>query len=170
MHPMVKSLIRQVPPPSALNSQSGSWHDVEAKLGMALPDDYKSIIEIYGDYYWDKFLYLLNPFSPHENLNLFTQLGDMNSTLWAERVSRQNFPEHYPLPLYPEPGGLLPLLITDNGDTGFWITQCQPDKWPILLKGARAPEFEVHFFSTALFLLQFSGYKLRSLIFPEPSE
>lgn len=50
------------------------------------------------------------------------------------------------MPLFPEQGGLLPFLVTDNGDTGFWITRAKPEKWPILLKDARAPEFEVHFF------------------------
>jgi len=154
--------MRQVPPPAAA-PQSGAWPEVEAKLGVALPDDYKSIVEIYGDHKWGDFLYLLNPFSDNVYLNLFTGL---DSILDAERVSRAEFPEHYPLPLYPEPGGLLPLLATDNGDTGFWITQSSPEKWPILLKDARAPEFEVHFCHTALFLYQFTGGRLRTLIFP----
>jgi hypothetical protein len=162
MHHTVEALMLQVPPPAA-DFRSGSWPEVEARLGLVLPDDYKGIIDIYGDYQWGDFLYLLNPFSENVYRNLFTGL---DLILDAERELRAQFPEHYPLPLYPEAGGLLPFLVTDNGDTGFWITPSAPEKWPILLKESRAPEFEVHFTHTALFLYQFTGGGLQSLVFP----
>ena len=142
---------------------SDDWLNVEKNLGLSLPEEFKTLIEIYGDFHWGHFLYLLNPFSGNEYLNLFKQL---EMTLGAERETRAEFPEFYPLPLYPEANGLLPLFITDNGDVGFWITYPQPEKWSILLKDARGPEFEVHFLSTAMLLYQFTGGRFQSIILP----
>ncbi len=161
----VEALLKQVPPPqTSFQPNSEDWLNVEKKLGLTLPDEYKTIVEIYGDFYWANFLYLLNPFSSNKYLNLFTQL---EMTLEAERQTRTDFPEFYPLPLYPEASGLLPLFITDNGDTGFWITYLQSEKWSILLKDARSPEFEVHFFGIAMFLYQFTVGRFQSIILPK---
>ncbi len=161
----VDALVKQVPPPSSgFQPASKDWLDVEKKLGLTLPDEYKTIVETYGDFYWANFLYLLNPFSNNKYLNLFAQL---EMTLAAERQTQSSFPEFYPFPLYPEANGVLPLFITDNGDTGFWITYLQPEKWSLLVKGARSPEFEVHFFSIARFLYQFTGDRFQSIILPK---
>ena len=161
----VEDLLIQVPPPqTSFHPASDDWLNVEKKLGLNFPDEYKTIIEIYGDFHWATFLHLLNPFSSNKYLNLLTQL---EMTLEAERQTRADFPEFYPLALYPEANGLLPLFITDNGDVGFWITYLQPEKWSILLKDARGPEFEVHFFSVAMFLYQFTGGRFQSIILPK---
>lgn len=161
---MLQSLEKLVPPPTTANPPTASWQAVESKLGLALPDEYKLIIARYGDWRWSDFLHLLNPFSPNQHLNLH-QKGEI--ILAAERQSRQSFPDYYPLPLYPERGGLLPFCVTDNGDTAFWITQGQPNRWPILVKGPRAPECEIHFISVGSFLFRFSLGNFKSLIFPD---
>ncbi len=148
---------------SSAAEKTGVWDDVESMLKLTLPAEYKVIIDRYGDFQWGDFLYLLNPFSVNKYLNLHTQ-GEV--ILTAERQSRQAFPEYYPLPLYPEPDGLLPFLITDNGDVAFWVTKGRADRWPILLKGPRAPECELHFVSVGAFLYRFSLGTFHSLIFP----
>jgi hypothetical protein len=166
MTSIIDALIKQVPPPAQTSYQPNSddWLNVEEKLGLSLPDEYKTIIGFYGDFYWSDFFHLLNPFSSNKYLNLFTQL---EMILEAERDMRKMYPEHYPLPLYPEANGLLPFFMTDNGDTGFWITYLQPEKWSILIKAARSPEFEVSFFKTAMFLYQFTGGRFQSTILPK---
>lgn len=165
MAPVIESLIKQVAPPKAVfQPTADDWRGVEEKLGTALPEDYKRIVELYGDFYWAEFFHVLNPFSENKYLNLFSRAEII---LDAERVTREAFPEHYPINLFPEEKGLLPFCITDNGDTAFWITNDAPERWAILVKDARAPEFEVHFIRTATFLYQFTGGRFRSLILPE---
>ena len=164
MNSTVKNLIEQVPPPEInFCPDSEDWQKVENSIGLILPSDYKNIIEIYGDYYWADFLHLLNPFSKNKFLNLITQIELINN---AESETRTEYPEFYPFSLYPEVNGLLPFFITDNGDIGFWITYLQPENWSILIKDARSPEFEVHFFSVAMFLYQFSGGRFQSIALP----
>lgn len=169
MSSLIESLIKNVSPPDDLKFRPGKddWLAVENKLGLILPDDYKKIIETYGDFYWADFIHLLNPFSENRYLNLFSR---MEMILDAERETRENFPHYYPLSLFPEKGGLLPVFITDNGDTGFWITFSEPEKWSVLIKGARPPEFEVLFISIASFLFRFSAGNFRSTILPDLDE
>lgn len=164
---MIESLIKQIPPPEVdFQPTADDWRGVEEKLGARLPEDYKRIVETYGDFYFSGFLRVLNPFSKNKYLNLLTR-GEI--ILAAERLTREAFPEYYPIVLFPEEKGLLPFAITDHGDTAFWITDGATDRWAILVKDARAPEFEVHFIRTATFLYQFTGGIFQSLVLAKTS-
>ena len=128
------------------SSQTDSrWIAIEESLGLRLPADYKVMVDLFGASSWDDFLHVLSPFDDGLNLQ---QRGQQ--ILDADRESRLAFPSHYPIALYPESGGLLPWAITDNGDTLYFITSGPPDEWPILIKGSRAPEFEVSFLPAPL--------------------
>jgi len=150
--------------PRGGSEQSGPrWRAVEESLRLRLPQSYKAIIDEFGASTWAGFLHILSPFD--EALSLH-QVGER--ILEADRESRASFPAHYPLPLYPEPGGLLPWATTDNGDTLYFITKGEPDDWPILLKDARAPEFEVSFLPPALLVHHFVVGTLQSTILNPP--
>jgi len=141
------------------------WLAVEQSLGVTLPGSYKKLIDTFGATSWGNFLHVLSPFG--DNLNL-QRIG--KQILDADRESRSRFASHYPLPLYPEPGGLLPWAVTDNGDTLYFITLANPDKWPTLIKGPRAPEFEVTYFHPALLVHHVAAGTLQSTILPKLSE
>ena len=137
------------------------WVAVEEALGLRLPGNYKKLVDLFGASSWGEFLHVLSPFD--ERLNL-QQVGGQK--LDADRDSRTEFPSHYPLPLYPEPGGLLPWAITDNGDTLYFITRGPPDDWPTVIKGARPPEFEVSFLPPAWLVHGIAAGTLRSTVLP----
>jgi hypothetical protein len=139
------------------------WLAVEEEYGLRFPGSYKTMIEEFGVSSWDDFLHIFSPFSEEANLRDFVA-----RTLDAERISRLSFPSHYPLPLYPEAGGLFPWAVTDNGDTFYFITAAEPDDWPTVIKGPRAPEFEVSFLPPSLIVHHFAAGKLRSSILPAP--
>jgi hypothetical protein len=63
------------------------------------------------------------------------------SGLYELRLSLGAF---LPYPLFPEAGGLLPVAITDNGDTIHWLTNGPPDEWTIVVQDSRAPECEAY--------------------------
>ncbi len=137
------------------------WQEVEQLLGLTLPGSYKSLVDKFGASQWEKFLHVLSPFEDRSNLQ---RRG--KEILDADRASRREFPWLYPLALFPEPGGLLPWAITDNGDTLYFITSSPPDEWPTLIKGPRAPEFEVSFLPPALLVHHFAAGTFRSTILP----
>lgn len=137
----------------------GRWAAVEQEFGLRFPGCYKAVVEEFGASSWDDFLHLPSPFSRESNLGVFVA-----RTLDADRASRASFPSHYPLSLYPEPGGLFPWAVTDNGDTLYFITAAEPDDWPTVIKGPRAPEFEVNFLPPALIVHHIGAGTLRSSI------
>jgi SMI1-KNR4 cell-wall len=106
------------------------WNIVEDELGMALPDDYQEFIECYGFVRLDDFLMVYSPFAPRGPGNLLDQLS---LDLDAYRTARTGREAEMPLAPLPEPGGLLPLGRTDNGDQLFWLTVGTPNAWPIIL-------------------------------------
>lgn len=165
MSSIIELLAERFPPPSKVFRLSDEdWRGAERKLGLNFPADYKTIIETYGDFYWADFLHVLNPFSENKYLNFFSR---SEMILSADRTTREKFPAHYPINLFPEPNGLLPVFITDNGDTGYWLTNAAPDRWAILIKDARSPEFEVHFINITAFLHRFTNGKFRSIVLPQ---
>lgn len=141
------------------------WQPVEESIGLKLPSAYKSLVNLFGGSSWGDFLHILTPFDDRLNLQRRAK-----SILDADRVLRSEFPSHYPLGLYPEPGGLLPWAITDNGDSLYFITISSPDHWPTVIKGPRAPEFEVSFLPPALLVHHFAAGTFHSIILPGSSD
>jgi hypothetical protein len=113
------------------------WSAVEAELGLGLPGSYKVLIELFGASSWRNFLHVLSPFDER-------RWRRVAATLEADRVLRQEFPQHYPLPLYPEPGGLLPWAVSDNGDALYFVTGGPADGWPTVIKGRGPPSLKCH--------------------------
>lgn len=126
-------LLGLAPPPTA-PVDAGSperWGEIEHAVGTGLPDDYKRFINAYGSGEFCDLLWLLNPFSTGEGMNLLHRLGPISDHY---RMGRDKyFPERCPYPIFPEPGGLLPLGGDTNGNNIFWITTGPPDRWSVVL-------------------------------------
>ncbi|MGW0751645.1 hypothetical protein [Streptomyces sp. NPDC002587] len=106
------------------------WEAVEARIGSALPGDYKRLAELFGHGAFDGYLQLHIPDAPYrsDDIVLHTQwLGEWaashDSGLWE------------PYEVYPVPGGLLEWARSEQADQFFWLTEGpDPDRWPILVK------------------------------------
>ena len=102
-----------VPPVNPFETPAaGAWASVEGRLGVPLPSDYKRFIETYGSGNIGNFLWIFNPFSNNENLNLERQVVTQAEVLNELR----SYGESVPYKPFPEQGGILPFGITDNGD------------------------------------------------------
>lgn len=129
---MIETLIKVMQPP--INpSETGkmeNWIDLEKRLGIKLPNDYKEYISTYGTGRIDDFLWVLNPFSKYSNANL---IDDIEHFQWAYGELRKEFPEDYPRPPFPENDSLITWGETDNGDYLFWIydKNQDPNEWKI---------------------------------------
>src|SRR5829696_7595805 len=136
--PCMLERLRELLPPPAEPVEAGrpdGWDEIEAALGTGLPGDFKAFTELYGSGMVDDFLYLFNPFAAGEDGNL---LVETDRVLDGYRQTRARFPDRLPLPPFPDEGGVLPVGRTDNGDELYWVTEGDPDDWPVALLASRA--------------------------------
>lgn len=154
------------PPPDHPVDADGDWEVIEKQVGMKLPDDYRRIIEKYGRGSFGDFLNLIHPFlDPHNFLlRLETRF------LQHERKLHVEFPDEFPFPVYPDPRGLFPWAGTDNGDTLYWLTDGEPERWQVVVWESRGPEHVVYPFGAAEFLQRWLSGTLECSVFPERDE
>jgi hypothetical protein len=118
------------------------WNRLEARLGFALPADYKGYIDRYGSGFVDQFLWVLNPFSSNEHLR-FPDSSDRQLSIL--RWLREQGNETLPYPIHPESGGVLLWAETANGDCFYWLTdEGSPDDWRVTVNESRAPNWHDH--------------------------
>ena len=158
--------LRSLAPPPEEPLEPGDpegWGRVEDELGTALPADFKRFTELYGSGKFDDFLYLLNPFSADPAGNLVAAKDTMLAD-YAE--TRSKFPDRLPMPPYPEPGGLLPLGRSDNGNELYWLTEGAPDGWGVVAFAGRSTDHEVHEHPVTRFLELLLSGELDTSVFP----
>ena len=163
---MLDRLQQLLPPPAdpVEPARPDGWAAVERSLGTGLPGDFKAFTERYGSGMVDDFLYLFNPFVAGQDGNLVVE---KDRVLAAYRQTRARFPNRLALPPFPEPGGVLPLGRTDNGDELYWVTDGDPDRWPVALVESRAALQELHQVPVTGFLVALVANQLTSRILPE---
>jgi SMI1-KNR4 cell-wall len=162
---IIDDLMEIMPPPQAPVEASGiSWLAIEENAATELPQDYKSFIETYGSGCVAAFLYIFNPVSSRETINLLKQIPRQ---LWALEVLAEQFGERHPCPLFPPLGGLLPFGITDNGDVLHWLTSGKPVDWQVVVNESRGPRYELYSSDMTTFLLRLLTRSLRCPIFPD---
>jgi hypothetical protein len=159
--------LESIVPPPAKPLEAGRpdrWPRVEAELGTELPEDFKRFTERYGSGKFDDFLYLLNPFAKDPAGNLVSG-RDLMLEGYAE--TRAKFPERLPLPPWPEPGGLLPLGNSDNGNELYWVTKGKPNRWSVVAFAARSTDHEIHNHRVTEFLALLLAGELDTEVFPD---
>lgn len=130
MTPAFSELVDLVPPPPTPHHID--WPGVERVLAFRLPADYKSVIEAYGPGQYDQFLTLLQPVSPFLTIDLGHHAKRQGEILAQLRASGQ---EDIPF----TENELLPVAVTDNGDTVYWVLEnpSDPQSWTITGNEAR---------------------------------
>ena len=158
--------LRSIAPPPEAPLEPGvldEWPRVEADLGTELPEDFKRFTELYGSGKFDDFLYLLNPFAADPAGNLVSG-RDLMLDGYAE--TRARFPDRLPLPPWPEPGGLLPLGRSDNGNELYWLTRGRPADWGVVVFAGRSTDHELHLQPVTRFLALLLSGELETAMFP----
>jgi hypothetical protein len=131
-----------IPPPSTVVAPP--WGEALDKIGFEFPEDYREFVDTYGAGTFEPPRYVgLEVYAPHVNaLDLrgrpgfegfvahhLDQVRPYFTGPGAEEVTRNS----EPIPLYPEPGGLLSWGRTEESDQFFWLTEdANPDRWPVV--------------------------------------
>ncbi|MFG3258849.1 SMI1/KNR4 family protein [Streptomyces sp. NPDC048172] len=124
----LRRLTDRVPPPREAVNGTGDWAAAERALGTALPADYKRLVETYGRGDFCGELCLSTPFDGADNpVRLEGDALDVFGSM------RDTWPEKYPYPLYPEPGGLLAWGVTEAAGQLCWLTEGPPETWPVVI-------------------------------------
>ncbi|MCK9782427.1 MULTISPECIES: SMI1/KNR4 family protein [Enterobacterales] len=167
---MLMALNQQLPIPSIPyeNGKGERWPLIDGKY--AFPQDYIALITQYGSGVIADFITLFNPFSKNEYIDFFQQkvwiLEDFNSLI-------NDDPDYYTFVLYPKGNGLLPIGITDNGDTLFWVVSSNDSNlWTMAIIPSRSSEVEFIAENLTGFLDGVLSKRIRCQSFPTgfPSE
>jgi hypothetical protein len=104
--------------------RSYDWAAIERELGISgLPADYKRLTQAYGP----MFLNGLLPVDPADLPTMHRDFADELRGWWREN------PDDGPLPIVPDPGGLLLCATTESRETLYWDTSDPgPDRWTII--------------------------------------
>jgi hypothetical protein len=158
--PALASVLR---PPRRPSRVVPDWAAVEGDIGTALPGDYKWFVDIYGVGRVDGFLSVFHPTSNNTYLRLKDQIARQ---LGALRTLRE-MGEEVPYPLFPEPAGILPWAITDNGNVCHWRTgSANPDEWTVVVDNGRAPWWDEFPGSMTAFLSAVLSRRYQCSVFP----
>lgn len=134
------------------------WLAVEQALGTALPRDYKSFVNTFGSGEIGSFLEVFNPFATNHHVHLLTQVDRI--------VDALSYDDLLPYPVHPEPGGTLPWGITRNGDLLCWLTEGDPDRWPVAIVNVRDTMYERYDDDMTTFVTKFVTGELVTEVFP----
>jgi hypothetical protein len=121
----LQALQALVPPPDRPYLGDGTWADLFATLGTTLPTEYVELMNIYGAGCWSNWWQFYTP-SP-------SFADSVEDALDVYRDLREDFPEFYPLAVWPEPGGFLPFAESMEGDVLGWLVDGAPDDWPLIV-------------------------------------
>lgn len=140
------------------------WQNVEKNIGITLPDDYKLFVNTYGEGSIERFLWILNPFSENEHINLEKGVKEILETY---SYVRKDFPEIYTHPPFPAKGGLLPWGATNNGDDLYWLTKDKPNCWTVVVDDRGNGELIEYDLNMTDFLYKVLSKELICPAFPE---
>lgn len=123
----IQGLMSVIPPPQQVLDPGNheSWLAFQKDLGISLPSELFDLATNYGTgSFAQGILTVYNPFSA-------TYRGDFGSLLrWLSEWRKSA--ERFPYGIFPERPGLFPLARDDGGGALFWLTEGDPEVWPIV--------------------------------------
>jgi hypothetical protein len=140
----IDELLRLVAPPERPIHRGAprQWEAVQQALGTRLPSDLRDFGTVYGSGRFG-FGHVFNPFSP----SFLSDIKDCSRVLREER----GVPPGAPYGIFPDPCGWLVCGYDFGGDV-CWVTEGDPDSWPILVISRDPPLFQQFNMSLTSFL------------------
>ncbi len=165
----IEQLKKIVPPPQRPFEVDSleNWQEIEQKLGLVLPSDYRDFIFAYGSGLFAQFYRVYNPFASSEWTALEASIKRICN---AEREIKRGFPDCVPYQIYPEEAGIVPWGNDENGNEYFWLTHGAPDTWLVLSDEMRGEGFREYGCSMTEFLTRVLLGQIEALAGDYPTE
>ena len=141
------------------------WTEIQRNIGVSLPDDYRDFGLVYGTGFFGDAdrtrIYVLNPFSK-EYLERF---HSMCETL---RHMKEVSSDEVPYDIFPLMPGLLPWGRDDNGFRLCWLTEGNPNEWPVVVTHGRDIYFDRHETTMTFFLARSFRRQIDTVAWSDP--
>ena len=105
---------------------------------------------------------LFSPLAKRRHLNLVAH-HDM------VQVKFETYSTIFDLPVYPHAGGLLAFGTFENWEMFYWLTEGEPDEWPILINEQRGPEFNRYELPLSVFMVRLLRQELKTTVLADYS-
>ncbi|BCJ77106.1 hypothetical protein CS0771_66500 [Catellatospora sp. IY07-71] len=160
----LERLLRLAPaPPARIDVPNpDDFAACEAELRLTLPADFKELLSAYGAGRFLDYLFAY-PLTGYD-MNMLRN----KALLAGHQEARERFPDWYPWPLYPEPGGLLLWGGTYDGHSLCWLTAGDPDTWPVIVWQQRDGGHERFDGGAVELLTRWLAHELPNKVLPEP--
>ncbi|MEO6083595.1 MAG: hypothetical protein ABIQ18_10880 [Umezawaea sp.] len=144
------------------------WPDVEERIGVTLPEDYKRLMAVFPSGIFDGYLELVNPAQSGATLRQFVR--EFEDKLDHVREWRQK--GTVPHPVVPEPGGIVPWGEGAEGQSFFWLPSSdQSAEWSVVYCDDAFSVWEAYDGTVSEFLVDLLGGRVRSdLLDYEPED
>ncbi len=163
-------MLAQIITPPAMPVEAGTakkWEKCEQRLGLKLPQSFKTLLDQFGTGSFNQFLYLYNPFAEEQEQNLFDVLDLLHVVDAQARHAEPGWTMVWPFRLYPASAGLLPWGNAGSLDLiFFWQTGGLPETWPIIFYDLSTGEYETWKKSVPEFLSALFTSQIESVFFP----
>jgi hypothetical protein len=135
---VLSDLIALCPPPGS--AVRVDWARAEGLLGLALPEDYKALVETYGVGWFSEWLMADLPDSPYPQFDLLRELR--HTTAW-HRSSRDHRPGTISYAFHPEPSGLIRWGHTRTAEELWWLPITDdPASWRIVVSSSDGEQWK----------------------------
>jgi len=133
-------------PPKSPRGLSRPWNEVESDLGLSLPDDYKSFIDIYGTGQITSADGWVNVWNFRDDSMFEPPLNAMlcgAGSVIAIYHSLESTDYPCPFPIFPTSGGLLPFASVVDVQNLNWLTRNSPSQWSVVYFHSDGLEFNL---------------------------
>ncbi|MBB5112144.1 hypothetical protein AB0K27_02120 [Micromonospora echinospora] len=156
-----QELLAAVPPPAGRSSRFDQWDELDRRLGFAVPQDYRLVIDAYGPGCFDGYLHVLQPKSPFEPIRLGSFGAQYRERIRAQIETGRVIPH--------APDRLQPVARTEDGDVVSWVVASagESDSWSLAINNSSRSEWLSFEGGIASFLHAVFVGGLRLPFFPE---
>jgi len=133
----VAELMAVVSPPARPRDVGdlAAWHDAEARIGTRLPSDFRDFVVRYGTGVFNDpgrlCVFPRNPLAPGFDARFRSECD------WVRDMKESAERDEFPYEVFPRTPGLVLWADDDNGCMFFWLTEGDPDNWPVLVTPPR---------------------------------